>query len=453
MDFYKYINKWIVYPLYYLRSGDKRLARLSELEVNQYLNKQDINELTLIKLKNIISYAYENTPYYRSVMEQAGVAPSDIKTLQDIEKIPPLTKKDIQENTEFLLSKEYKKESLIKDASGGSTGEPTIFYKTLGYHQLRAADQIRHDRWSGWNLGDRFALIWGAQRDLKSSQSIREFFISRFIARIWELDAFEMSKDKMDLYVKTLERIQPKMVLGYANALAAFSDYLLANYPDHKIRPKGVISSAETLTEDKRNKIEQAFHCKVLNRYGSREVGLIASECSFKSGLHINADNVFVEVVNNNKSAPIGESGDILVTDLANKAMPLIRYKLGDVGRLSDHNCECGRGLPVLKSVEGRSGDFFISKDGSLVHGEYFTHLFYGENDVKKFQVIQETIDSITLKLVSIKQDANSSYIQTFIKKTKSILGENCIIDVDFVSDIPLPPSGKSIFTISKVAR
>lgn len=453
MDLYKYINKWFVYPLYYFRSGDKRLARLKILESNQYLNKKKIDDLTFKNVKEMIEYAYNHVGYYREIMNKTGVVPADIKTIKDIEKIPPLTKKDIQENADKLISEEYEKSSLLKDASGGSTGEPTIFFKTLEYHQNRAADQIRHDRWSGWDLGDRFSLIWGAQRDLKSGQSLREFIISRYIARIWELDAFEMSKEKMDLYVKTLERIQPKMVLGYANALTAFSEFLLSNYPNHKIRPKGVISSAETLTENKRKIIERAFHCKVLNRYGSREVGLIASECSLQSGLHINSDNVFVEVVNNSQAVAVGESGDILVTDLSNKAMPLIRYKLGDVGRLSDQVCKCGRGLPLLNSVEGRSGDFFVSSNGSLVHGEYFTHLFYGEKDVKKFQMIQETMEKVSLKIVSEQKDIDLPYIQTFIKKTKSILGEHCIIDVNFVLDIPPPPSGKTIFTISKVAR
>jgi phenylacetate-CoA ligase len=453
MDLLKYINRYILYPLYYYRSGDKRLARLSVMEKNQYLATEELDELILEKIKAIVLYAYENTDYYRQLLDNKGISPSEIKTLDDLAKVPPLTKADIQNNSESLLSKTFDRASLIKDASGGSTGEPTVFYKNLEYQQLRAADQLRHDRWSGWDIGDRFALIWGAQRDLKASQSFREFIISRYVARIWELDAFDMNKNRMEAYVKTLQKIKPKMVLGYANALVAFSEYLMKYHPDHGISPKGIISSAETLTEAKRKIIQSAFKCKVLNRYGSREVGLIASECSEQNGLHINADNIYVEIVKDGKPVPLGESGDILVTDFSNKAMPLIRYKLGDVGRLGVNSCTCKRTLPILKSVEGRSGDFFVAADGSLVHGEYFTHLFYGELDVKKFQMIQNSLEHVHLKIVSVSEDRKAQYLKSIISKTVKILGEQCRVDIDFVSDIPPTASGKSLFTISKVSR
>lgn len=453
MDLFKYINRYILYPLYYFKSGDKRLSRLSVMEDNQYLALEKLEAMQLNRIQSIVTYAYENTAYYRKKLDDNGFNPKELTSLNDLQKIPPLTKVDIQNNSESLLSKEFNKNNLIKDASGGSTGEPTIFFKTLEYQQLRSADQLRHDRWSGWEIGDRFALIWGAQRDLKASQSIREFIISRYIARIWELDAFDMNTTKMDKYVKTLQRIQPKMVLGYANALVAFSEYLIKYHPNHNIRPKGIISSAETLTEDKRKIIEAAFKCKVLNRYGSREVGLIASECSKQKGLHINADNIYVEIVKNGKPVRDGESGDILVTDFSNKAMPLIRYKLGDVGKLGKTPCTCQRTLPVLESVEGRSGDFFVAEDGVLVHGEYFTHLFYGEDDVKQFQMIQETLELVHLKLVSVEKNKDAAYINTFISKTKAILGPRVRVDVDFVDDIPPTVSGKLLFTISKVAR
>ncbi len=453
MDFYKYINKFVVYPLYYFKSGDRRLARLKEIEKNQYLDTQYLNELRLEKIRSIVAYAYEHTQYYRKLFDDNGLTPKDIKSISDLEKIPPLTKSDIQLYGDEMLSDLYHKNELIKDASGGSTGEPTVFYKDIAYQQLRPADQLRHDRWCGWDLGDRFALIWGAQRDLKATQSFREFIISRYIARIWELDAFSFNKEKMDAYVKTLEKIQPKMILGYANALVAFSEFLITNYPNHRILPKGIISSAESLTQSKRETIEKAFGCKVLNRYGSREVGLIASECKQQSGLHINADNVHVEIVKNGKVVPIGESGDILVTDFSNKGMPLIRYNLGDVGRLTNEMCSCGRTLPLLQSVEGRSGDFFVADNGSLVHGEYFTHLFYGIEGVIKFQMIQESLTDIQLKIVSKEKCLEEIHIKNIKHKTQEMLGNQCTVNVEYVKDIPPTASGKSLFTISRVPR
>ena len=186
-DFYRLINKHIIYPLYYWKSGDKRLARLAELEKNQYLSTKELENLQLKRLQNIIQYAFDNTKYYKNIMQERQLTPADFKCLKDVEKLPLLTKAIIQENMQDMISKAYPFESLIKDSSGGSTGEPTIYYKNKDRHNLRRADQIRHDRWSGWDIGKRKALIWGAQRDLKAVQSFRENIIATYIERNWNL--------------------------------------------------------------------------------------------------------------------------------------------------------------------------------------------------------------------------------------------------------------------------
>ncbi len=449
-DIYSYINRKIIFPLYYWKNKDPRLAQLRKLDQQQYLSKDNLDNLQLTRLQEIVKYAYEHTEYYRRVMVERGLTPDSIKSINDIEKLPVLTKEIIQDHGDELISDEYKKTELIRDASGGSTGEPTVYFKDLNRHNIRRADQIRHDRWSGWDIGERSALIWGAQRDLKSVRSFKEHILSRYIARVWELDAFEMTPKNMNGFIDELIEIKPSMILGYANALYVFAQYILEHHPNKKIKLKGIISSAETLTENKRSIIEKAFNCKVLNRYGSREVGLIASECKHQSGLHLNADNVLVEILSGEESMPKGERGDIVVTDFFNKGMPFIRYRLEDVGYLSTDQCECGITLPLLGAVEGRTGDFFVGKDNSMVHGEYFTHLFYGIKEIKKFQIIQHTLADVELKIVS-KTSGSNVYIPTILEKIKSMLGEQTNVDVKFVDNIPTPASGKSLFTISKV--
>ncbi|PHS17564.1 MAG: hypothetical protein COA86_09765 [Kangiella sp.] len=450
-DFYRLINKYIVYPLYYWKSGDKRLTRLAELEKNQYLSLKELEALQLKRLQEIIQYAFDNTKYYRRIMQERQLTPSDFTCLKDVEKLPLLTKAIIQENMQDMISKSYPFESLIKDSSGGSTGEPTIYYKNKDRHNLRRADQIRHDRWSGWDIGKRKALIWGAQRDLKAVQSFRENIIATYIERNWELDAFEMSDSEMKSFTKQLEKLQPSMILGYANALELYAKYLLKNEPNHKIKLDGIVSSAETLTDEKRKTIEKALHCKVLNRYGSREVGLIASECKQQKGLHINADNLLVELVDNNGHAVSEGNGDIIVTDFWNFGMPIIRYKLGDVGKVSQSNCDCGRNLPLLGSVEGRSGDFFVKPDGSKIHGEYFTHLFYELPQVKQFQMIQQSLEQIDLKIVETSKQNNNDYLKPIISKTKAMLGEQAKVNVEILDEIKPTSTGKLLFTISKI--
>ncbi|MBV1884308.1 MAG: hypothetical protein KUG82_21885 [Pseudomonadales bacterium] len=453
LDWYAPFNKHFIFPFYYWRNGDKRLARLAEIEASLTLSEENLNALQLKKMQTIVRYAYAHSVYYKKIMNDRHFHPNDLQKLSDIEALPVLTKTLIQNNLNDLISDEYTKDQLVQDASGGSTGEPTIYYKDWDHHNLRRADQIRHDRWSGWDIGKRSALIWGAQRDLKAVRSIREHIISRYIERRWELDAFEMTHEKMNGYTRQLEKIKPSMILGYANALTVYAQHLLDNSPNHTIRPEGIISSAETLTSTGRAIIESAFHCKVLNRYGSREVGLIASECKTQEGLHINADNVYVEILKEEKPVPDGNSGDIVVTDFWNFGMPFIRYKLEDVGHMKLGLCSCGRSLPLMGAVEGRTGDFFIAKNGSMVHGEYFTHLFYGIPEVQKFQMIQETITDVHLKIVETPDAKNRSYLDAVKSKTIEMLGEQTLLTTQFVKHIPPTASGKSLFTISKVKR
>ncbi len=453
LDLLRPINKHIIYPLYYWRNKDKRLSRLAELEQSQFLSEDQIKSLQLIRLQKLIEYAYNHTVYYREVMDAATIKPKDITCLADVEKLPILTKKIIQERRDDMISNQYAHSELIKDSSGGSTGEPTIYYKDLARHNLRRADQIRHDRWSGWDIGKRKALVWGAQRDLKAVQSFKEHIIARYIERQWELDAFEMSESAMYEFTSLLEKIQPSMILGYANALYLYAEFLLKNQPSHGIKLDGIVSSAETLTPEKRQTIEEAFRCKVLNRYGSREVGLIASECKQQIGLHINAENILLELVDPNGHAVSSGNGDILVTDFWNFGMPLIRYKLGDVGTVAENKCSCGRGLPLLGNVAGRTGDFFVSQSGEKIHGEYFTHLFYEVPEIKQFQMIQESLDLIVFNLVEAKLVEDRSYLDNIMSKTKEMLGETVEIKTNFIEEIKPTATGKLLFTISKVAQ
>jgi phenylacetate-CoA ligase len=451
-DYYRLVNKHLIYPLYYWKNSDRRLTRLDELEKNQYLSLSELKALQLKRLQKMIHYAFEHTVYYKALLLEHQLTPNDFKTLDDIEKLPFLTKTLLQKNQTKMLSKAYLPTELIKDSSGGSTGEPTIFYKNSERHHLRRADQIRHDRWSGWDIGQRKALIWGAQRDLKASPSYREFIFSRYVDRQWELDAFEMSAQKMHAFTKKLEHLQPSMILGYANALTLYAEYILETHPHHDIRPKGIISSAETLTENKRALIEKAFHCPVLNRYGSREVGLIASECKKRQGLHMNADNLLIEVVDS-LGKPIRKGqGEIVITDFWNFGMPMIRYKVGDIGVIESKNqCDCGRILPLIKRIEGRCSDFFIHPKGHKIHGEYFTHLFYEQKKVKQFQMIQKSFTCIHLKIVETSPQVDQDYLIPIVEQIKKILGNEVKVNIEILSSISKSPTGKFLFTISQI--
>lgn len=444
------VLRHIVQPLYYSRHQDARFRRLRELEKQQWLPRPALQRLQLDRINALLRHAYETTDFYRQRLTDCGIGAGPIETTSQLSAMEPVTKSDLQQSSPSMVSTAYNIEALVKDASGGSTGAPTIFYKDLDRHNLRRADQYRHDRWTGWDIGERWALIWGARKDLIDESSLRERLVERYLQRCVSLDAFELSNERMQQFADVLMRFTPKMILGYAGALDCFAAFLIENGREQSIRPAGIVASAERLTANMRERIQAAFGCPVLNRYGSREVGLIASECGRAEGLHINADNLLVEVVENGRTAKPGETGDIVVTDFWNYGMPLIRYNLGDRAVATSDDCSCGRSLPLLKSIEGRTSDFLVSADGTRIHGEFFTHLFYGNPDVLRFQFLQTSMDSVTIKVVPATSSVQPDF-RDVLEKTRRILGGQPSVAIEICDSIPAPPSGKYRFTISNV--
>jgi len=449
---FKTINKHILFPAYLAKNGNGMLKRLKELEQSQFYREDRLRSLQLQSLQKLLTHCYLNVPFYRERFDSAGFQPGNLTKLEDIKGIPYLTKADIQNYREQLIARTYSRESLVPDSSGGSTGKPTCFFKDLVRHQIRRADQIRHDRWCGWDMGEKFVTLWGAQREFEKTPSLKERLVERYLYRVFGFNAFDITEQKVLEYLEELHRIRPTMIIAYANVAFLFANIIQKHGIDlSRLKLKGLISSAETLTEEKREAIESAFGCKVLNRYGSREVGLIASECPTQEGLHINAENVLVEIRNGGRDADAGELGEIIVTDLWNYGMPFVRYQMGDVGVRSASACSCGRGLPLLKEVTGRVSDFIVDTSGGLVHGEYFTHLFYGLTGIEQFQLIQEERERITLKILP-----SASYqphvLEPVIAKIKLCLGDAVQVNVQLSDSSMIETSGKFRFTISRIS-
>jgi phenylacetate-CoA ligase len=221
--------------------------------------------------------------------------------------------------------------------------------------------------------------------------------------------------------------------------------------PYLSIRPHAVKSTAEVLTDEERTTIEQAFRCPVYNFYGSREVNNLAAECPAHKGLHVNALTRYIEVVDET-GKPLGplQPGRILVTDLTNYAMPFIRYEIEDIGTWSGAQCKCGRPFPVLANVLGRKTDFIVTPSGKLIHGEYFTHLFYGMPAVSQFQLVQDSLDHVRMEVV-LSPGASESSLDSLRSRLSESMGAGVRCDVETVQQIERPPSGKHRFTVSSV--
>ena len=449
MDILALVIRQMVFPLWVRRNGGARLRYLAELEQSQYWERERINAHQLALFRSAFTYAFDNCPYYRNKYTAAGLSPADIRSKEDIDRVPTITKEEIQENRDAMVSTRYRQESLILDMTGGSTGSPMQFYYDTDRHDSREAATIRHDRWAGWNIGERRAILWGAPRDTKPAGNwksrARELLVDRRII----LDASSLDDESMSSFHLALTRFRPTIIQAYANTLALFARYLQTK-SRVAIRPKGIITSAEFLTPENRQLIEEVFACPVYNRYGSREVAVIASECSEHQGMHINAENLLVEVLINGRSR-IDEDGEIVVTDLRNLAMPMIRYQIRDVGRMLSSSCSCSRGLPLMELSGGRVTDFLVSTSGSKVSGIVVaTYVITNLPGIRQIQFVQSTLGAVTVHLVK-GPEWRPHTLDSLHERMRKFLGADMQIQVTFLEKIQSEPSGKFRFSISQL--
>ncbi len=432
--------------------GVELFRLLGELEESQWWPADLLRELQAQRLADI-GHAAWKTPLYAERMRDCGLSPEAELTPDDLRKLPPLTKEDVRQRSADLAVEAFPRKQLHAHHTGGSTGEPTTIYRSTRAERAAAAMVTRHDRWAGWDFGERQAALWGAERDLLKPKLLKRF-------RNWIvkpqllLNAFRMTEEQMTEFVYLLGQFRPRSVLAYASAAYFFSRFVEDSGAKLAITPRGLIASADTLYPDHRAVIERAFNCPVFERYGCREVGIMASECDRHTGMHVCAEHFILEVVRPDSSpcAP-GEAGEVLVTSLTNLGAPLLRYRIGDmtVAR-GGEQCPCGRGLPLLGGVEGRTTDMFRLPGGTIVHGEFFTHLFYGAKGVKRFQVVQDAPGHMDVNIVK-GDDFDDAVLRKFRCEVREFLEPGVGVDFHFVPEIETGPTGKHRFTISKVGN
>ena len=425
---------WHAYNTY--RKGMSYRSRLSRTAAFFNAPRADILAFQKEQLEKLLRHAYQTTPYYRDLLKVES---------PDISQIPPLEKKDIREQLKRLCSEAVPQKHRIKNATGGSTGTPLTFYQDRSYWNQRNLSVYYFDRWAGWDFGTPQLIIWGALEDLEGNGHWK-YQLNNFWRNHYWLNGFHLTDLKMRTAFQQMDRSHPQTILAYPSSLYQFAAFLFESGLVPKWNLKGIITSAEMLHAHYRSLAETVFGTKIYNRYGGREVGLIAMECA-AGRMHINCRDLYLEIDSPN---PYTISGDILITQLNNYAMPFIRYRIGDIGRLSDEACSCGNQLPVLAELLGRSTATFRTRTGTLIHAGYFTQQFYNVIGVDQFQLIQETVKRCVLKVV-INTQWTEAARRYMVQKIQGALGADVIVTVKLVEEIPLPASGKREFTISKV--
>ncbi|MFC1809702.1 phenylacetate--CoA ligase family protein [Candidatus Omnitrophota bacterium] len=424
---------------------------LKDLEESQFYSSADISSLQRLRLKSILIHAYQNVPYYQQAFDCAGIKVAGIETFPDFLSIPVLTKKNIQENLNKLVAKDLDKKTLIKDKTGGSTASPINFFYDVDRLDWRKAATTRHDKWAGFDIGIKHAILWGARSDFSGLKKLRNKIYKFLTTKQYVLDASSIDNETLKKFTRDLMLYKPKVLLAYARTLSFYARYLEEN----KITPpspNSIITSAELLTDEDRFLIEEVFKTKIYNRYGCREFAVLASECEY-GNMHINDECYYLEFLRSDGTlCKFGEEGEIVITDLFNTSMPMIRYKIGDTGMMVDGECKCGRGLRIMKMISGRVTDFLISSSGKYVSGvAVATYIITNIEGINQVQFIQNDINSVDVLVVGNSLFDETKTLFELEVNIKKFLEDTHII-IKIVDAIPLTESGKMQFCINKVS-
>ena len=444
-----FLIKHVVYPVHGIATGRPILKCAAELEKTQWLSHEELAELQWRKLRSVLSHAAEKVPYYRRAFGEAGVDVGKFTSPQDLARLPVLTKAVIRANQSDLIGEGASMSRLKQGSSSGSTGENVVFYHDANCRGNFLGAVVRNHRWCGADVGELEVRIWGSAFDLTSAARWTGRLKS-LLQNVRFISAYELKPDLMAKFTDDLRKWKPAIITAYAVAAEVFAKYLL-EHGISDIRPKGVICSAEALFPHQREVIESAFGCKVFNRYGCREFGDIAQECDH-GGFHVNMERVFVEVVPEDGCPEGLEPGELLVTDLDNYGMPMIRYRIGDIASHEDPavKCECGRGLVMLREVQGRTMDAIRTSSGRMLPGTFWTILTKSVPGIVQFQIVQKDLTHIVLNLKTDKTFPRDS-IPSLEETVKEYCGAETRVDINLVDHIEPGPSGKFRFVISEL--
>jgi len=447
MDFYTKLVAILFFPLHeYLKKHDTvRIRR--DMEETQWLSIEQLTALQLDRLKVFLCDVEQHVPYYQQLFKRLEFNPENISSIEELSQLPLTDKPLIREYTEQLIADDAK--DLSKFNTGGSSGEPLVFYigKKRVSHDVAA--KWRATRWWGVDIGDIEAVIWGSPIELGGQDKVK--LIRDKFLRTHLIPAFEMSAAKIDGFIWQIKALRPKMLFGYPSALAHIAAH--AEKTGQVLNDLGIkvaFVTSERLYDHQRDKIEQVFACPVANGYGGRDAGFIAHQCP-AGNMHITAEDIIVEIVDNNGQVlPHGQAGEIVVTHLATRDFPFIRYQTGDVGVLSDQQCSCGRGLPLLKEIQGRTTDFIIAQDGTVLHGLALIYVLRDIDGIESFKITQYSLDDTTVQVIinpHYRQESENRIQQEF----KQRLGMKVMINIEYVESIAKETSGKFRYVVSHV--
>jgi len=430
------------------RYGAPFRRALDELTKTQHYSQSQIDEYQNVRLVRLIRYAYQEVPYYRELFDRVGLKPSDIKSKEDLHKIPVLTRKDVHENSQKLIAANYPLNKLIHGHTSGTTGTPLSFYWDKNTCVYTNAVDWRQKNWAGIEYGDPISLFLG--RTIVPPDRERPPFWQKdhIHNQLW-MSSFHMNEKNLPYYFDKLSSFKPLAVEGYPSTLYILARYLLKNNTTFPV--KAAFTSSETLLPIQREVIEKSFKCKIYDFLGMAERVIFATECEHHSGHHLNFEYALNEVVDgDNNPVEQGQQGYLVGTSLQNFAMPFIRYKTSDVSRIRTIGCPCGRAMQLIDEVTTKAEDIVITPEGKMISSSVLTHPFKPLENIRESQIIQEDVHNLLIRIVR-EHGFDESSTQKLISSIKERVGESMNIHIEYVEHIPRTSSGKFRWVISKV--
>ena len=449
---YDSIYRKLVFPTLQKLKGRDTLNEITRLESSQWYSRFEIESHQWSLLSQLLNKAFQSNSFYQNKYRKHGLSQDSIKSIEDFYKLPILEKNEFSSRPESLVN-DTSKSKLKLSITGGSTGEPTRIFHNKKMSETTIAAVTRSRRWWGIDIGDNQAYLWGNYRMFDRSlkgrvNTVMKTWIDLTQNRRW-FSAYNMSEERLISYYEKMLRYKPKLLVGYTSALYSLAMFLEQRHLSASpLGIKTIVCTSEILFDWQKDLLNKIFDCNIANEYGLVEAGILAYSCPSES-MHLMEENVLVEVVDD-AGNPTDEIGHIVCTKLRDHESLLLRYKTGDLGKISKKDCPCGRKLKTLETIEGRVLDMLVLPDGGYASPHLAAQLLESSPSVKKMQILQNNISEIQVYLVvdDLWSIANEQYFEYGLKR---IMGDKVTIQINKVDDIESDKSGKFRWVKSQV--
>jgi phenylacetate-CoA ligase len=425
---------------------------VSELAEREFWEPERLRAWQLEKLRVFLVHCADNVPFYANRFRKCGFNARGFEDLSQLQRVPPLTKEDIRNHTDDIFSRTASRRWLKRGRTGGSTGVPTPFFLSRTESAWMRATYYRFREWVGLSMGDRIVKVGGLRFTSDWRAPIIRVYM-RYAENVTAFPAAALSVRQMNDYIKRLQQVRPSALWGYPSAMCLLAGRLLET-GNTLGGMKCIWSTSEVLQDSQRELLRNAFECEPFDMYGGGDTH-VACECQAHNGLHIVAHSRFIEVVNDDGiSVSPGQTGRILVTPFFNYDWPYVRYEMGDLGEtMPNATCDCGRTLPKLRRILGRTGDYILTPDGRMATIPNFTLIFGPINrDVRLYQIVQREIQAIEVFVIPTSTFTRQTE-EYILESMRRFLGDSIKIDVKIAHDIDQTVSGKRKLIVSSLSK